>query len=162
MAGFQRVLDGIQDTSFSLLGRKQKEEADYVYENANSGAGIKDMLPGILETVGRHFRHLRFRADSASYDKDIARGLDCRGEVRRKPTNRRRKRKNHKRALLNRRKPHRKIKGEPHQGLQIRPWPLPCTDGLLAGKQDLFQDCRPGLEHKDVDADPPLIKSTEA
>ena len=72
MAGFQRVLDGIQDTSFSLLGRKQKEEADYVYENANSGAGIKDMLPGILETVGRHFRHLRFRADSASYDKDIA------------------------------------------------------------------------------------------
>ncbi len=191
VAGFQRVLDGIQDTSFSLLDRKRKElatvdhdssihevygkkkeGADYAYENTYSynvqyvtlaetadvlyqelregntysSAGIKDVLPGILERVGRHFRHLRFRADSASYDKDIVKVCDeggaeffisadqtqrlvrevlsieeegwksfhrkKLGEVRRKPINRRRKRKNHKRAVLNRRKPHRNTKGK--------------------------------------------------
>ena len=159
------------DSSIHEVYGKKKEGADYSYENTYSynaqyvtlaetgdvlfqqlregntysSAGIKDVLPGIFERVGRHFGHIRFRADSASYDKDIIRACDEGGaeffisadqtkrlmrEVLsideaawksfrhrklagvRKPIKRRRKRKNHRRAVLNRRKPHRRRKGK--------------------------------------------------
>ena len=90
------------DSSIHEVYGKKKEGADFAYENTYSynvqyvtlaetgdvlyqelregntysSKGIKDVLPGILERVGRHFRHLRFRADSASYDKDIVKVCD--------------------------------------------------------------------------------------
>jgi hypothetical protein len=90
------------DSSIHEVYGKKKEGADYSYENTYSynvqyvtlaetgdvlyqelregntysSAGIKEVLPGIFERVGRHFHHLRFRADSASYDKDIIRSCD--------------------------------------------------------------------------------------
>ena len=113
---FQRSLDQIQETAFSLLDRKRKqtatiehdssihevygqkkEGADHSYErtysyqvqyvtlaetgdvlhqelqagNCYSSSGLSEILPGILDRVSKQFKHLRYRADSASYDKAI-------------------------------------------------------------------------------------------
>ena len=116
--------------------------------NHYSSYGLKEILAGIFDRVGIHFRKLRYRADSASYDKDIVLPCEQRGvefyisadKTKRlmrevmsivedewnsfrdrklsggntgKPAKKKRKkRKNHKKAVLNRRKPHRKRRGK--------------------------------------------------
>ncbi len=68
----------MQNTAFSLLDRKRKEVAtiehdssihqvygekkegaDYAYENTYSSYGFSSLLPGILDGLGVHFKHLR-------------------------------------------------------------------------------------------------------
>ena len=161
------------DSSIHEVYGKKKEGADYAYDNTYSynvqyvtlaetgdilhldlregnrysSFGFKEILPGILDRVSQHFKTLRYRADSASYDKDIVRQCEQRGvefyisadqtgklmgvvlgidegawkcfrnmnlsaAKKRIPSKKRRKRKNHKKAVLNRRKPHRKRRGE--------------------------------------------------
>lgn len=186
---FQRSLDEIQDTAFSLMDRtrkeiatiehdssihevygQKKEGADYSYENTYSyqvqyvtlaetgdvlhqelregnrysSFGLSTILPGILDRVGKHFNHLRYRADSASYDKAIVNPCDERGVefyisadhtsklMRRvlsidengwkgfrrkklageKSRPSRKKRKNHKKQVQDRRKPNRERRGK--------------------------------------------------
>ena len=163
------------DSSIHEVYGQKKEGADYAYENTYSynvqyitlaetgdvlhqelregnrysSFGLSAILPGILDRVGNHFKHLRYRADSASYDKDIVRPCDERGvefyisadqtkrlmgEVagieegawkcfrdmnlratrKKRPVKKRKKRKNHKKAVLDRRKPNRKRRGQTH------------------------------------------------
>jgi hypothetical protein len=85
------------DSSIHEVYGQKKEGADYAYENTYSyqvqyvtlaetgdvlyqelregnrysSYGLSDILPGILDRVGKQFRQLRYRADSASYDKAI-------------------------------------------------------------------------------------------
>jgi len=82
------------DSSIHEVYGQKKEGADYAYENTYSynvqyvtlaetgdvlhqelregnrysSYGLSEILPGILDRVGKHFKHLRYRADSASYD----------------------------------------------------------------------------------------------
>jgi hypothetical protein len=93
------------DSSIHEVYGKKKEGADYAYENTYSynvqyvtlaetgdvlhqelregncysSYGFSKILPGILDRVGKHFKHLRYRADSASYDKTIVNSCDERG-----------------------------------------------------------------------------------
>jgi len=93
------------DSSIHEVYGQKKQGADYAYENTYSynvqyvtlaetgdvlhqelregnrysSYGFSQILPGILERVGKHFKHLRYRADSASYDKDIVSACDERG-----------------------------------------------------------------------------------
>ncbi|MBW8036345.1 MAG: transposase, partial [Planctomycetes bacterium] len=162
-----------QDSSIHQIYGEKKEGGDYAYENtysyiaqyvtlAETGdvlhqdlregscyatQGLSKILPGIMDRVSKHFKHLRYRADSASYDKDIVEPLEQRGvefyisakqtqrlmrEVQsiderewkcfrsmkltpatnKEPVKKRKKRKNHKRAVKNRRKPHRQRRGK--------------------------------------------------
>ena len=48
-------------------------------DNHYSSFGFTAILPGILDRVGEHFKHLRYRADSASYDKAIVEPCEKRG-----------------------------------------------------------------------------------
>lgn len=162
-----------QDSSIHKIYGEKKEGADYAYENTYSYVaqyvtlaetgdvlhqdlregncyatqGLSKILPGIIERVSKHFKHLRYRGDSASYDKDIVKPCEQRGvefyisakqtaklmgtvqsiEEREwkcfrtmklepatggKSVRKRKKRKNHKRAVNNRRKPHRNRRGK--------------------------------------------------
>ena len=93
------------DSSIHEVYGQKKEGADYAYENTYSynvqyvtlaetgdvlhqelregsrysSYGFSQIIPGILDRVGKHFKHLRYRADSASYDKDIVGPCDERG-----------------------------------------------------------------------------------
>jgi hypothetical protein len=93
------------DSSIHKVYGQKKEGADYAYENTYSynvqyvtlaetgdvlhqelregnrysSFGLSAILPGILDRVGNHFKHLRYRADSASYDREIVRPCDERG-----------------------------------------------------------------------------------
>ena len=93
------------DSSIHQVYGEKKEGADYAYENTYSynvqyvtlaetgdvlhqelregnrysSYGFSQILPGILDRVGNHFKHLRYRADSASYDKAIVGPCDERG-----------------------------------------------------------------------------------
>ena len=161
------------DSSIHQVYGQKKEGADFAYENTYSynvqyitlaetgdvlyqelregnrysSFGLSAILPGILDRVGGHFKQLRYRADSASYDKDIVGPCDERdvefyisakqtkrlmGEVagieegawkcfrdmnlrttrKKRPAKKRKKRKNHKKAVLDRRKPNRKRRGQ--------------------------------------------------
>lgn len=90
------------DSSIHEVYGQKKEGADYAYENTYSynvqyvtlaetgdvlhqelregnrysSYGLAEILPGILDRVGKHFKHLRYRADSASYDKAIVTPCD--------------------------------------------------------------------------------------
>ena len=162
------------DSSLHEVYGEKKEGADYSYEkiynynaqyitlaetgdvvhqelregNRYSSYGLAKILPGIFDRVGRHFTHLRYRADSASYDKAIVKVCEQKGvefyisadqtqklmkEIqnieegawkcfRRKNLStgdmkplvkKRKKRKNHKKTILEKRKPNRKRKGKP-------------------------------------------------
>ena len=162
-----------QDSSIHEVYGEKKESADYAYENTYSYSaqyvtlaetgdvlhqdlregncyateGLSKILPGILDRVKKHFQHLRYRADSASYDKDIVKPCEERGvqfyisakqtgrlmgrvqsigeeswkgfrrmklapTAHEIPVKRRKKRKNHKQAVKNRRKPHRQRRGK--------------------------------------------------
>ena len=161
------------DSSIHEVYGQKKEGADYAYENTYSynvqyvtlaetgdvlhqelregnrysSYGLSEKLPGILDRVGKHFKHLRYRADSASYSKAIVKPLDERGvefyisadqtkPLMRKvvgieaeawkrfrtmnlratenkpPVKKRKKRKNHKKRVQDRRKPNRERRGE--------------------------------------------------
>jgi hypothetical protein len=161
------------DSSIHEVYGQKKEGADYAYENSYSynvqyvtlaetgdvlhqelregnrysSYGLSEILPGIFDRVGKYFKHLRYRADSASYDKAIIQPCDERGvqfyisadqtkplmqkvvgiEVgawkrfrdinlrateRKAPVKKRKKRKNHKNRVLDRRKPNRGRRGE--------------------------------------------------
>ena len=161
------------DSSIHEVYGQKKEGADYAYENTYSynvqyvtlaetgdvlhqelregnrysSYGLSVILPGILDRVGKHFRHLRYRADSASYTKEIVKPCDERGvefyisadqtkplmravtgieegawkrfrdmnlrtTKRKPPVQKRKKRKNHKKAVQDRRKPNRQRRGE--------------------------------------------------
>lgn len=123
-AGFQKVVERVQDRAFSLLDNKRrrwatidgdssihevygkkKEGADYSYNNkwsynalymsiaetgdlvyqelrsgnTYSSEGAKEKLPGIIERLQGYFGELRFRGDSAFYDKEIVEVCDKRG-----------------------------------------------------------------------------------
>ena len=93
------------DSSIHEVYGQKKEGADYAYENTYSynvqyvtlaetgdvlhqelregnrysSYGFSQILPGILDRVGKHFKYLRYRADSASYDKAIVGQCDERG-----------------------------------------------------------------------------------
>ena len=93
------------DSSIHQVYGDKKEGADYAYENtysynvqyvtlaetgdvlhqelregnSYSSCGFSAILPGILDRVGEHFKHLRYRADSASYDKAIVGPCEERG-----------------------------------------------------------------------------------
>lgn len=93
------------DSSIHQVYGEKKEGADYAYENSYSYSvqyvtlaetgdvlhqelregnryssyGFSEILPGILERVGKHFNRLRYRADSASYDKEIVAACEQRG-----------------------------------------------------------------------------------
>ena len=93
------------DSSIHEVYGEKKEGADYAYENTYSynvqyitlaetgdvlhqelregnrysSFGLSTILPGILDRVDKHFKHLRYRADSASYDKAIVNPCDERG-----------------------------------------------------------------------------------
>ena len=93
------------DSSIHEVYGQKKEGADYSYENTYSyqvqyvtlaetgdvlhqelregnrysSSGLSKILPGILDRVGKHFKDLRYRADSASYDKAIVNPCDERG-----------------------------------------------------------------------------------
>ena len=162
-----------QDSSIHKVYGEKKEGADYAYENTYSyiaqyvtlaetgdvlhqdlregncygSQGVSKILPGLLDRVSKHFKHLRYRADSASYDKDIVKPCEQRGvefyisakqtakliravlsigedewkcfrtmklttATNETPVKKRKKRKNHKRAVKNRRKPHRQRRGK--------------------------------------------------
>ena len=162
-----------QDSSIHEVYGEKKEGADYAYENtysylaqyvtlAETGdvlhqdlregncyatEGLSSILPGIIDLVNKHFKHIRYRADSASYDKDIVKPCEQRGvefyisakqtgklmravqtigerewkcfrsmklapTADKKPVKKRKKRKNHKRAVKDRRKPHRQRRGK--------------------------------------------------
>ena len=162
-----------QDSSIHEVYGEKKEGADYAYENtysylaqyvtlAETGdvlhqdlregncyatEGLSTILPGIIDRVSKHFKHIRYRADSASYDKDIVKSCEQRGvefyisaKQTRKlvravqtieerewkcfrsmkltpataetPVKKRKKRKNQKRAVKDRRKPHRQRRGK--------------------------------------------------
>jgi hypothetical protein len=88
-------------TILEVFGRK-KEGADYAYDrtwsyngffftlaetgdilfsdlrsgNTYSSAGAKEQLPLIIERLQKYFRKLRYRADSAFYDKEIVWGCE--------------------------------------------------------------------------------------
>ena len=161
------------DSSIHQVYGEKKEGADYAYENTYSynvqyvtlaetgdvlhqelregnrysSYGFSQILPGILDRVGNHFKHLRYRADSASYDKAIItpcdergvefyisadhtkllmqkvigieegawklfRSMNLRTPKRKPPVKKRKKRKNHKEAVKDRRKPNRQRRGE--------------------------------------------------
>ena len=85
------------DSSIHEVYGQKKEGADYAYDNTYSYSvqyvtlaetgdvlhqelrggnryssyGLKEILPGIIDPVNEHFEHLRYRADSASYDGGI-------------------------------------------------------------------------------------------
>ena len=93
------------DSSIHQVYGEKKEGADYAYENTYSytvqyvtlaetgdvlhqelrggnrysSYGLSEILPGILDRVGVHFTRLRYRADSASYDKAIVGPCEERG-----------------------------------------------------------------------------------
>ena len=93
------------DSSIHQVYGEKKEGADYAYENTYSynvqyvtlaetgdvlhqelregnrysSYGFSPILPGILDRVGAHFEQVRYRADSASYDKAIVEPCDNRG-----------------------------------------------------------------------------------
>lgn len=161
------------DSSIHEVYGEKKEGADYAYENTYSynvqyvtlaetgdvlhqelrggnrysSYGLSEILPGIVDRVGKHFKHLRYRADSASYNKAIVQPLDERGvqfyisadqtkplmqqlssikegawkrfrtmnlraTERKLPVKKRKKRKNHKKAVQDRRKPNRERRGQ--------------------------------------------------
>lgn len=112
--------------------------------NRYSSHGLKDVLPGVIDRVSEHFQSLRYRADSASYDKEIIKVCDTRDVTfyisadqtqklmrtvaalpkdawkcfrskkltSRRKAAKRKKRKNHKQAVLNRRSPRRSRRGK--------------------------------------------------
>jgi hypothetical protein len=161
------------DSSIHEVYGEKKEGADYAYENSYSynvqyvmlaetgdvlhqelregnrysSYGLSEILPGIVDRVGKHFKHLRYRADSASYNKAIVQPLDERGvefyisadqtkplmlqvgrikegawkrfrtmnlraTERKLPVKKRKKRKNHKKSVQDRRKPNRERRGQ--------------------------------------------------
>jgi len=162
------------DSSIHEVYGKKKEGADFAYDNTYSynvayvtlaetgdvlnmelregnhysSYGLKEILPDILDRVGNHFRQLRYRGDSASFDKGVILPCEQRGvkfyisaahtkKLMREVVDigedewkcfrdkklsggnsgkatkkKRKKRKNHKKAVLNRRKPHRKRRGK--------------------------------------------------
>jgi hypothetical protein len=93
------------DSSIHEVYGEKKEGADYAYDNTYSYSvqyvtlaetgdvlhqelregnrfssfGLSEILPGIMERVSKHFRNLRYRADSASYNKDIIMPCEQRG-----------------------------------------------------------------------------------
>jgi|TARA_B100000315_G_scaffold19011_1_gene16781 hypothetical protein len=93
------------DSSIHEVYGEKKEGADYAYENTYSynvqyvtlaetgdvlqqelregnrysSYGVSAILPGIFDRVGEQFKHLRYRADSASYDKAIVGSCEERG-----------------------------------------------------------------------------------
>ena len=93
------------DSSIHEVYGQKKEGADYSYENTYSyqveyvtlaetgdvlhqelregncysSSGLSEILPGILDRVSKQFNHLRYRADSASYDKAIVGACEERG-----------------------------------------------------------------------------------
>ena len=94
-----------QDSSIHEVYGEKKEGADYAYNNTYSYVaqyvtlaetgdvlhqelregscystrGLSKILPGIIDRVSRFFKHLRYRADSASYDKEIVKPCEQRG-----------------------------------------------------------------------------------
>ncbi|MFQ6618603.1 MAG: IS1380 family transposase [Fidelibacterota bacterium] len=90
---------------YEVYGKKKKEGADYsynkkwsynglhltlaetgdiVYQELREGSryssdGLKELLPGTIERLQKHFRKVRYRADSAFYDKGIVNICDERG-----------------------------------------------------------------------------------
>jgi hypothetical protein len=62
--------------SYSGLHLTLSETGDVLYQelregNRHSSEGVKEVLPGIIERVKKHFREVWFRGDSAFYTKDI-------------------------------------------------------------------------------------------
>jgi hypothetical protein len=90
------------DSSIHEVYGEKKEGADYAYNhtysynalyitlaetgdmlhqelregNTYSSKGTKERLPKIIERVSKHFQKVRYRGDSAFYDKDIVRVVD--------------------------------------------------------------------------------------
>ncbi len=93
------------DSSIYEVYRRKKERADYSYnkkwsynglhltlaetgdivyqelreENKYSCDGVKEILPGTIERLKEHFKEVRYRGDSAFYDKGIVNICDERG-----------------------------------------------------------------------------------
>ncbi len=93
------------DSSIHEVYGKKKEGADYAYDNtwsynalygtlAETGDvlyiglregcrytsyGTKEVLPGIIDRVGDHFRAVRMRGDSGFYDQEIVKVCEARG-----------------------------------------------------------------------------------
>ena len=162
-----------QDSSIHQVYGEKKEGADYAYDNTYSYVaqyvtlaetgdvlhqdlregscysteGLSKILPGVFGRVKKHFKHLRYRADSASYSNEIVKACEQssvefyisakqtgklmravqsigEGEWKRfcsmnlKPATtkpavkKRKKRKNYKLSVQNRRKPHRQRRGK--------------------------------------------------
>ena len=60
------------------------ETGDIMYQdlrggNAYSSNGVKEKLPGVIGRLKEHFKEIRYRGDSAFYDKEIVKICDERG-----------------------------------------------------------------------------------
>lgn len=61
---------------YNVLYATLAETGDVLYQELRAGntytsAGTAAVLPGTIERVGEHFRHVRLRADSGFYDQEI-------------------------------------------------------------------------------------------
>jgi hypothetical protein len=70
--------------SYNGLHMTLAETGDIVYQelregNKYSSDGVKELLPGTIERLKKHFGKVRYRADSAFYDKEIVKICDERG-----------------------------------------------------------------------------------
>jgi len=70
--------------SYNGLHMTLAEIGDIVYQelregNRYSSDGVKDVLPGTIERLQKHFKKVRYRGDSAFYDKKIVKICDERG-----------------------------------------------------------------------------------
>jgi hypothetical protein len=69
---------------YNALYMSIAETGDMVYQELRSGntyssEGVKEKLPGIIERLKGYFGEVRFRGDSAFYDKEIVKVCDERG-----------------------------------------------------------------------------------
>lgn len=70
--------------SYNALYMSIAETGDMVYQELRSGstyssAGAREKLPGIIERLQGYFGEMRFRGDSAFYDKEIVKVCNKRG-----------------------------------------------------------------------------------
>lgn len=70
--------------SYNGLHMTLAETGDIVYQelregNKYSSEGVKEVLPRTIERLQKHFKKVRYRADSAFYDKEIVKICDERG-----------------------------------------------------------------------------------
>ncbi len=70
--------------SYNALYMTLSETGDILYQdlrggNAYSSNGVKEKLPGVIGRLKEHFKEIRYRGDSAFYDKEIVKICDERG-----------------------------------------------------------------------------------